>query len=158
MAKNTWGHILISPFKANIGLRDWVSSGKLVTYTLWDVGKSGMDQACCVWKMGCQLSFFPSSWGIGYLPPILGSPCTLRCQFSIYSSPSWAVAWMEHYFSLKWQVMLGRGLNGDAGELREDILWVVRAQTLVSDNLKFKSLLCSYWLFDCLCDSQFSHL
>lgn len=48
-----------SPFKANISLKDWVSAGKLIIFTLGDVSKPGVDRACCVWKTGCWLSLSP---------------------------------------------------------------------------------------------------
>ena len=102
-------------------------TGKLAILTLGDGGKPGMDQACCVWEMGYELGFSSSS-GIGHLLPAIGLLCNQRCEFSINSSPSQTGPWREHSVSLRWQVILRRGLNGEAGEFGEDILWVIRLQ------------------------------
>lgn len=95
----------------------------------------------------CHLSCSASS-RMGHFLPIVDEPCALTCELSIYSSPSQTVPWIEHYFSLRWHVILERGLNGKTGEKGEDILWIIKAQTLVSESLSFKSLLCPPWLCD----------
>lgn len=98
-----------------------MSTGKRAIFTLGDGGKLGMDQACCIWEMDYELGFSPSS-GIGRLLPAVGLLCNQRYEFSINPSPSQTGPWREQSISLRWQAILRRGLNGEAGEFGEDIL------------------------------------
>lgn len=59
-----------------------MSTGKLAVFTVGDGGKPGMDQARCVWDMGYELGFSPSS-GTGHLLPAVGLLCNQRYELAL---------------------------------------------------------------------------